>query len=75
MSGQLGATWNNIRKTIFRDVIEFSTFPKETSVILGLCFYSIIIKPLLKLYQKEKKISIPEHLSFFKDACKIAFQL
>ena len=75
MSGQLEATWNNIRKTIFRDVIDFSTFLKETSVILGLSFYSIIIKPLLKIYQKEKKISIQEHLAFFKDACKIAFQL
>ena len=75
MSGQLESTWNNIRKTIFRDVIDFSTFPKETSVILGLSFYSIIKKPLLKIYQKEKKISIPEHLAFFKDACKIAFQL
>ena len=75
MSGHLETTWNNIRKTIFRDVIDFSTFPKEANVILGLSFYSIIIKPLLKIYQKEKKISIPEHLAFFQEACKVAFQL
>ena len=50
MSGELETTWNNIRKTIFRDVIDFSTLPKESGVILGLSFYSIIIKPLLKIY-------------------------
>ena len=75
MSGELETTWNNIRKTIFRDVIDFSTFPKESGVILGLSFYNIIIKPLLKIYEKEKKISIPEHLSFFRESCKIAFRL
>ena len=75
ITGQLEKTWNNIRKTIFRDVIEFSTFPKESSIILGLSFYSIIIKPLLKIHQKEKKISIPEHVSYFQEACKIAFKL
>ena len=75
MSGELETTWNNIRKTIFSDVIDFSTFPKESGVILGLSFYNIIIKPLLKIYEKEKKISIPEHLSFFRESCKIAFRL
>ena len=44
MSGELEKTWTNIRKTIFRDVIDFSTFPKESGVILGLSFYNIIIK-------------------------------
>ena len=71
MSGELEKTWTNIRKIIFRDVIDFSTFPKESGVILGLSF----IKPLLKIYEKEKKISIPEHLSFFRDSFKIAFRL
>ena len=34
ISGQLETTWTNIRKTIFRDVINFSTFPKESSYLL-----------------------------------------
>ena len=75
MTGALEETWNNIRKTIFKDVIEFSTFPKESSTILGLSFYSIIIKPLFKIYEKEKKISIPEHLAYFEEVCKKAFRL
>ena len=44
MSGELEKTWTNIRKTIFRDFIDFSTLPKESGVILGLSFYNIIIK-------------------------------
>ena len=75
ISGQLETTWTNIRKTIFRDVINFSTFPKESSSIIGLSYYNIIIKPLLKLYEKEEKISSPKHLEFFKEACKTAFKL
>ena len=42
MSEHLETKWNNIRKTIFRDVIDFSTFPKEDNVILVLSFYSFI---------------------------------
>lgn len=56
-------------------MIDFSTFPRKASTILGLSFYNIIIRPLLKLYEKEKKISKPEHLNYFKEACKIAFRL
>ena len=75
ISGQLETTWSNIRKTIFRDVINFSTFPKESAAIIGLSYYNIIIKPLLKLYEKEEKISSPKHLEFFREACKTAFKL
>ena len=65
MSGKLGKTWTNIRKAIFRDVIDFSTFPKESGVLIGHSFYSIIIKPLLKIYEKEKKYLFPNiSLSF-----------
>ena len=56
MTGAIEETWANIKKKIFEDVIEFSIFPKENSTILWLNFYSIIIKPLLKIYEKEKII-------------------
>ena len=68
ISGQLETTWTNVRKIIFRDVINFSTFPKESSSIIGLSYYNIIIKPLLKLYEKDEKISSPKHLEFFKES-------
>ena len=74
MSGDLEKALINIRKTNFRDIIEFRTFQKESGVIFGLSFYSIIIKQLLKIYEKEK-IFIREHLSFFRDSYKIAFKL
>ena len=37
--------------------------------------YNIIIKPLLKLYEKEVKISSQKYLEFFKEECKPAFKL
>ena len=71
ITGELEKTWTNIRKTTFREVIDFSTFPREASTILGLRFYNIIIKPLLKPYEKEKKLQNRNTLIILKKQAKL----
>ena len=52
ITGNLEATWKNIRKAIFTKVIDFSTMPREAASLIGLSYYSTIIKPLLKIHKK-----------------------
>ena len=52
LQGNLDKTWSNIRKSIFKEVIDFSTMPRESGSLIGISFYSIIIKPLLKLQKR-----------------------
>ena len=49
LTGNLELTWKKIRSTIFKDLLERKTIPGETCTLLGLSFYSIIIKSILKL--------------------------
>ena len=48
-SGQLESTWSNI---IFIDLLMFNTLPKESSTLMGLSFYNIIIRLILKITDK-----------------------
>lgn len=52
LSKGLGQIWVNIRKTIFRDVIEFSIIPKEVMAIFKLSYLNYLFKPLLKTAEK-----------------------
>ena len=67
---QLETKWIYIRKTIFRDDINLSTFPKESSLIIELNYYNIIIKPLLKILEKEKIISFINIYNFLEKHAK-----
>ena len=53
LTGDLENTWKNIRVAISKDLLESNTLPRETGSILGISFYSIIIKPILKLLIKD----------------------
>lgn len=75
ITGNLEATWKNIRKAIFTKVIDFSTMPREAASLIGLSYYSIIIKPLLKMHQKYKLANDKDMEEFMKEACKKAFLL
>ena len=54
LTGNLEQTWKNIRSSVSKDLLERKTLPRETRTLLGLSFYSIIIKPILKLLNKEQ---------------------
>ena len=75
LTGNLEQTWKNIRKSIFNDLLERKTLPRETGSILGISFYSIIIKPILKLLLTPQ-ISNDEMMSlFFKESLKKIFRI
>ena len=56
ISGDIEKTWTEIRKTKFNELLKRSTQPRESATLLGCSFYSIIIKPLLKIMEQQKKI-------------------
>ena len=78
-SGKLENTWINIRKNIFSDILKLNTLPKEAGTLLNLSFYSIIIKPLLKISEKiinyNGNIKNSIHEDFIKKTIKEAFKV
>ena len=74
LTGNLELTWKNIRSTIFRDLLERKTIPRETCTLLGLSFYSIIIKPILKLLNKEHIKADNDMINFYIEAMKNIFK-
>ena len=75
ITGNLEATWKNIRKAIFTKVIDFSTMPREAASLIGLSYYSIIIKPLLKIHKKYQETNNKDMEQFMEEACKKAFTI
>jgi len=77
-SGQLESTWSNIRKGISIDLLMFNTLPKESSTLMGLSFYNIIIRPMLKITDKIINQYTNEsnslHKNFIIKAIKKTFQ-
>ena len=52
LNGHLSDSWKCIRRIIFRNILKTQTSPLETAVTLGLGYYNLIIRPLLKLIEK-----------------------
>ena len=48
LNGHLSESWKCIRRIIFRDILKTQTSPLETAVTLGLGYYNIIIRPMIK---------------------------
>ena len=48
LNGHLGVSWKCIRRIIFRNILKTQTSPLEGVVSLGLGFFNIIIKPILR---------------------------
>ena len=73
LNGYLEPSWKCIRKIIFRDILKKQTSPRETAVPLGLGYYNLIVKPILKMIDREYKFTKNiEHTSFLKKAAKKA---
>ena len=68
ISGNIEKTWTEIRKTIFNELLKRSTQPRESATLLGCSYYSIIIKPLLKIMEQAKENDDKELLEYLIEA-------
>ena len=69
LNGHIEESWKCIRRIIFRDVLLMQTTPLETLITLGIGYYNLMIKPLLKLIDKYAKFSKETtHIEILKNA-------
>ena len=74
INGNLETIWKEIRKTIFNNVLFRDTFPKESGTILGISYFSIIVRPLLQIITKQKQNNINDgYTDFLYETSKKAF--
>ena len=52
ITGGVKELWKTIREIIFRDLLEYTTLPRESASSFNLGYYEIIIKPIIKLLRK-----------------------
>jgi len=73
LNGHLSESWKCIRRIIFRDILKTQTSPLETAVTLGLGYYNIIIRPMIKAIEREFNFfKENSHLEFLQNAAKKA---
>ena len=72
-TGKLEETWRNIRKSIFTDIL--NALSRESGTLLGLSFYNIIIKPIIKMTKRsvEENDSDEKIITFYKETIKQTF--
>ena len=75
VSDKLEKSWKTIRSVIFRDIIQYSTMPKESSALYGLSYYNIIIRSLIKIILTAVSKNNEEYINFLYEATKKAFTL
>ena len=74
LNGHLSDSWKCIRRIIFRNILKTQTSPLETTVTLGLGYYNLIIRPLLKLIEKYHNFTNnDQQYNFLKLAATKAF--
>ena len=56
LTGNLSVLWKSIRKIIFKNILHKQTTPLETMPMLGLGYYNIIVRPLIKLIERNLKV-------------------
>ena len=63
LNGYLEQSWKCIRKIIFRDILKAQTTPLESAITLGLGYYNIIIRPMMKIIDREYEfLRVNKHL-------------
>ena len=74
LSGQIANTWKELRKIIFRHVIDGSTMPREASALYSCSYYDTIIRPLVKLLERDQRMTGDQEQSeFLRDSARPAF--
>ena len=54
ITGGIKELWKTIRKIIFNTLLEHSTLPRESASAFGLGYYEIIVRPILKLRERNR---------------------
>lgn len=61
------------------DILNFNTLPRESGTLLGLSFYNIVVKPMIKMTKKSIEDSMGntnERITkFYKEAVKQTFKV
>ena len=74
ISETLVESWKNIRSVIFNQIFMKSTLPKESASLFRMGFYDIMIRPLLKVLERNHSVvSDVDQTNFLKDIAKKAF--
>jgi len=61
-------SWKNIRKIIFTSILNRLTLPLEAASLMGLSFYEIFVKPLLKIIDKYSEHNQTELVEYIQNA-------
>jgi len=69
----LAESWKNIRSVIFNFVFQRATFPKESASLFKMGFYDIMIRPLVKVIERNLAvINDLQQTEFLKEVTKKA---
>ena len=63
-------SWKNIRSVIFSSIIKRLTLPLESASLIGISFYDIFFKPLLKIREKYLQNKQEEMAKYIEKALK-----
>ena len=73
LNGHLEQSWKCIRKIIYRDILKTQTTPLESLITLGIGYYNLIIRPMMKMIEREYNfLKDDDHLESLKFAAKKA---
>ena len=71
LNGHLSLSWKCIRRIFFRNILKTQTSPLEGVVSLGLGYFNIIIKPMLRMMEREYLFFLSNaHIEFLKKAAQ-----
>ena len=71
ITGGIKELWKSIREIIFRDLLEYSTLPRESAKAFNLGYYDVIIKPIVKLIRRiEEYNNEQEEIKYLNEALK-----
>ena len=69
LTGNIDICWKSIRNIIFNKILNRCTLPLETALAMGVGYYNIIIRPLIKMIERYNNYrSNNEELKFIKEA-------
>ena len=75
LTGNFRGIWTTIRSKIFKYVLLRQTTPLESMPLMELGFFDIIIKPLMKMMERNLRVTQNEEEdAFLKDAVKNSFK-
>ena len=73
LNGHLEQSWKCIRKIIYRDILKAQTTPLESAITLGIGYYNLIIRPTMKMIEREHNfLKNEDHLESLKSTAKKA---